>query len=539
MQGSRIIGSRALAVVAVVLSALGPFGLGSIAGCASFSGSVEELEDAGPGGEQPGSDSGAGPGSPDSGSASGSGGVTCAAHQRSTATGCVCAPGFGDQGGTCTWTGVLRDPEFVGDPAEAWTLVGGTLVPTEGGRVDFGTRGSVAQDVELPTVAEVGGALSLHTTITSTGPGPGPQEISFRGAELQSLLSPSLQLSTCLGEGVMGKALRMQALAAVGAPPIRPWSIQQIVIAPDPACPLPGQVPNGDFEATGGWSTLARPGASYEIAPSLGVSGTIGARIDSTQSCSAALQNLVSIPSAPTALEYAAKGGNGVDAPYTIALGLRQERLVATTLFRNQHTCVPRALLGQTVTLSFEANAACQMPFGLFVDDVKLVSDPACDAQPAVRGGDFEAPDSLTTWVQGSGTGTMTRTGSASTGFGLALARTFECDAASAETVVDVPVPSAGKGLALRFDATSPTGPTEVVVTVGSSLNASTFTFGPDGMSAPPPRQVCLHPASYGGVVPLSLRHSRTGSSTCTTVDITRVTFDNFRVEEDPACFVP
>lgn len=117
---------------------------------------------------------------------------------------------------------------------------------------------------------------------------------------------------------------------------------------------LPGRVPNGDFETVGGWSSLPLAGASYDIAKDLGVSACIGAQLTS---CAAALQNLVSIPSTPTALEYSVKEGEQSDA--TVSMGTFLHTSSATIGFEPSSTAVPNSASTRSRTAG-----SCRSRFG-------------------------------------------------------------------------------------------------------------------------------------------------------------------------------
>lgn len=508
--------------------------------CAAFDGSPSEL---GPDASTPGTTTADSSTPPDASQADASVPATsCGAHQRPTETGCACAPGFTDQGAGCVWTGIIRDPELVGDPAGVWTVVGGDFQDAGAGRVFFPSRGSVAQEIELPTLAEVGSPLALQT-VASAAIGSSAvrtQEVSFRGTGTQPVVSISPTFSTCLGEKVMGQALRLQAtgrhrLTLVGRDE---WAMHSMQIAPDASCPLPGQIPNGDFQSVGGWSTVAYEGAAYDISGGQGVDGSVGARVENATSCDASLSNVASIPNRPTAIEYAIRGAVG-STPYVVSVGTRSEARTATAVFQIVRSCLPRALQGQVAPVRFSAGATCTLPVGFIVDDVRLVDDPACAQEPALRAADFESATTFETWrtTSSNETASMSR-GPTATGLGLALERSKGCDYIYVATTLDVPVPPTGTGLALRFDTVGPLGAGRSSVSVGTSLYSKSLAFGGGDSTSSTPRQVCLDPESYGGLVDLTLMHDREGSIDCAASDPTKVVFDNFRLEEDPACAV-
>ena len=467
---------------------------------------------------------------------------SCGMHERATPGGCVCAPGFANAGAGCVWSGILRDPEFVGDPADAWAIVGGALDGADGGAVTFEGPGSVAQTIEVPTLAEAGGALALRTQLVEfdiTRQFLAQQELSFRGDSVHALAWPTTGLSTCLGERLMGRAFTLQASGRnqtlINLTDSR-WAIDRMHIAPDPTCPLPGQIPNGNFDGVGGWTTQNYPGTEYAFDPGTGVEATTAARVRFFDSCVGALRNVVSVPDAPSALEYTVKAPTS-NTPYLLTLGPQSERRRASTLYEKRRSCIPRGLWGQAVPVAFHAERTCTLPVEFFVDDVQVVADAACESVPALGNASFDGAGIVDQWLvtQSSGQGfvqTSVRAGNQS----LALTRSKLCDSVETSAAIDVPRPETG-GLALRFLTEGPLANSRATVSVGTALHRTSLAIDGVSSEAPTARSLCLSPESFGALVQVSLRHDHAGGDLdCSALAPTKVTFDDFTLVPDAAC---
>lgn len=487
--------------------------------------------------------------------------TTCQAHARcddasGTAT-CACVTGYALEGGACVWKGVVRDPGFVGEPADAWTLAGSAkLAPTAAGVRDPGVvnlqgasclASRVSQPIAMPGFAE-GEPLALELAATGSCtfdnplgldiPVPCTRPLSVAvGARglypFSSIFLVPAQTRVCLGERAFGGTFELAILPTSCSSRVKSLAVDHASIVPAPDCAAPGVVVNGDFEGNGGWTAS---GTGAEVAPGVGNASSRGGRLRHAKRCdgprlSGQLSVPLAVPAHP-ALTFTVKGTSG--RRMTVGLGgLHLASIGGTSVYEKVSLCLPEHARGMAPTLQLTADddapsGACGDPddYEFVVDDLKIEEDAACLDGFVVDGG-FEAQDARRHWTFFAGAGGSVSffksSTSAHTGMGYARVYQGQCDASTSLTgIATIPEPAQGGGPALEFWYRAP------------AATAVTFS-GPDGTLAPAgdgTRAVqCLDPRRPG--FPHVFSFGVSATSGCTPGSLS---LDDLRVTRDPAC---
>jgi hypothetical protein len=364
----------------------------------------------------------------------------CGAHARCLTSGdtasCVCVAGYFQSAGACVWGSLLQDPGFQDIPAGAWTIAqGATLAPRANGPIDPGelqldmtaicSAGTARQTITVPSVAD-SDPLALRITRTddcwTSGGTPcgGPATaITINGATTvftaTTLSRPTL---ACLGERaydgtydiVVGAGDRSNCALGDSVDIV----VDHLDIEPSASCPVPGTLPDGDFEGTAATWTASTPAndsggapAVAELSPGAGSRGTQAGHVSVGTACDyAQLQELISPPLAaiPNLAVQLAYHGTGA-APLQIALnGIAIGSVPAAGAdWSTARACVPEGLKGTTVKAGIGIaapsllGASCGDAASDFVfDDVQFVSDPTCPPTAWLLDGDFERSGATT-----------------------------------------------------------------------------------------------------------------------------------------------
>lgn len=485
--------------------------------------------------------------------------VKCAAHatcdDSAGAPACGCVVGYAPSGDDCAWAGVVRDPTFEDEPAGAWTLEGGvTIDATAAGAKDPGmaelktatcSAAAVKQSLEMPAAAsaeplamELFARGSCQITLFGTIPIPCIRPISLRindrGVEPIPLLMQDGSARMCLGESAFGGAIALELFPTSCASSVKSVALDHLDVVPAAECPMPGVVPNGDFEGPGGW---AASGAGAEVAAGLGNNGSRGGRLHSVSRCDAprltgALSVRLADPEKP-ALTFTVKGtqnrrmrvyGNG----YLIGM------VTGTSVYEKVSLCMPEHLKGMAGPLAFaleddRPDGACGDPddYEFVVDDLALENDAACDDPLLVAGG-FERADAARYWLASEDGGLVSfrrnAPASANTGGGFATVRQTTCaKSTSVRATATLAGASAGAG-----------GPAiEFFYKAGA---ATGITYSANGAALPPAAdwtksRVCF-PARRGGF-PASIELTTSADEPCASG---LLSIDDVRSVRDPAC---
>jgi hypothetical protein len=569
----------------------GTAGTGGTAGEAGKSVSASEAGEGGSAGErsgEAGSSAGAGTsgGSSGAGGAAGGGGSSaltcnpsCGAHQTcgvqgSTPT-CNCVAGYElTQAGSCVWGTVPADPGFQNIPAGAWTLgQGATIDPTAAGYIDPGhvtlshaascaPGAGVHQSITMPTLAQSQPlALTLVANvdcITKQAPDSCwamDVDAVVNGGTLSSYVevAPYVSHLGCLGERAYGGTFDLvirprsgQACSALYTDAI----VDHVQIAPWSTCPLPGTIPDADFDGatdtwktwTGGAEGLLRPVA--EIAPSLGSAGSAAALISPPLS----FPNL--------ALQVRFKGTAGTSArvvvdtvPLAVLTGTGTEVSSNVCLLESNKGMAQDLLLGIGLGVAnsppsdFTPCGAANQDF--VFDDLKFVSDPSCPATSYVADGGFERTDPASAWDRGlqSGGVLVAATGdtvgidtTAANVHGgqraLKMVNSDGCGVRSAAFPATIPASVNGAGPALQFFYKAPAltksklNVTANLATSGNLPAATNYTQA----------QICLDPTMSGQTVTVLLTLAGNAQGLCAAQPTETAWFDDFAVTTSASC---
>jgi hypothetical protein len=508
---------------------------------------------------------------------------------------CACAPGYA--GEPCEWVGVLEDPEFT--DVEVWsdTKNGATVIPSAEGASSQGgiarfqssvacSAGSVAQTVEMPSYEL---AEPLVASMTYRFQGVIGVVVGYGGVfrELtDSVLYPGWASErVCLGEAAYGGLVRFEVGASERLPDC--FSVPSGIIEVDrfdvvPAvsgeCPSPGEVHDGDAEGESGFWTFGveqngEGESAAQIVPGAGKGGSNGARIrkapDSTKN--ARMATKISVPLQTTLPSPALRFWHKASSPsvYVVELGtitpFRTVREPLDTIIGDgaAHTytyCVPPRYHGGVFDLTFKTSVAnFSGGMELVVDEVELVSDPACGTSselfdPSLDSAPNRWPGVAMNFDPELEPNTVRVTNDApearppNSGV-LEMRYTNNKARLTAETWVRVPAPTADAGPSLRFQSYAPADPgVELFWALGSATERPNCVGEPICSATPLSNTiaagggwrdvegVCL-PAEWAGRwfrVRLAVRPS---DEALEVFDPPRsVLFDNFEVDVDPGC---
>lgn len=377
--------------------------------------------------------------------------TTCAAHatcdDSSGAPTCTCVAGYVASDGDCVWSGVVKDPGFADDPTGSWELLGGVTIAAEHAGFDdpgiaelktetcteaFAKQSIITPPFESaePLALNVSGSGVCRSSIILLPPigfpPPGqnlvpcsnPISVRVAGYGLEPIASAMggapARGQVCLGERAFGGRVPLEVYATSCGSTTTSIVVDHLSIAPAPDCPAPGEIPNADFEGTGGWTAT---GSGAEVASGVGNDGSRGGRLHRTKRCDPApmLTGAISVPlSSPAhpALTFTMNGTNnrrmGVRAN-----GLLVGTVVGTAVFQKASLCLPERVRGMVASLAFaledDGPGACGDPdnSAFVFDDIKIEEDPSCEAPLFVVDGGFERADSSTYWAESRNGGSI------------------------------------------------------------------------------------------------------------------------------------
>ena len=525
--------------------------------------------------------------------AGGAGGTTpptctpaCGAHSKCVVSGttatCTCVAGYVMSGGACTWGTVPQDPGFQNVPAGAWKLEqGAVLNPTAGGNIELGdlefsksvlctSRGRGRQSITMPSYADsqiFGLKVASNGDCVQNGgfscQGAGAAIVINGGANIFAYNSLSAIATGCLGEraynGTFDIVVRPSSRTMCQGATTLDFFVDHVDIEPSTTCPVPGTLPDGNFDAaTNNWTPNLQmantPPPVGEILAGAGTSGSKAGHVSTGDFCQQALlQGPVSPPLASIpnlALQLSAKGTLGEKGTIQIA-GTRIGALTGTGAFQTAKICLPEMTKGMTQTLAFgimlpiSGGVGCGMhPKDFVFDDLTLVTDATCPATAWVPDPGFERTDPGSMWdsaisnngAAGGAAAVAIDATAANAHAGthsLKLTNNVGCGNATATFPISIP-PSAGTaGPALTFYYRAPTL-TSSNVTVTASTGTSGALVAAANYTAV---TVCLDPTTAGQIVPVML--NATGNSTlgCSQVYTAEsVWFDDFSVGTSTSC---
>ncbi len=427
------------------------------------------------------------------------GGVTCPLHARCDgATFCRCVTGYQLESGSCAWRGGPRDPGFTGDPA-AWSTPDGAVFDAsfDGALFSPGLlrapMGSVEQTFDMPSFAESEPfALDLAfqtvcpncayapvaevgtgSAFTSAPAGPGPRQAS-KGIWRAHL---------CLGDAAYGA---QSSLLLGGTLDPNGFYFDDLRYTPDPTCPRPGEVVNGDFELRGGWIPTSQAG----IVAGIGSQASRAAQLGAPSGADCGERKMTGRFSVPAAMSRPAVE-LALLAPIGMTVDLLVEDRPVATLAgagtENVETiCMKPWMRGLSTTLGLQSSCT---PGVAVIDDVRVVDRASCPLGAALTDGDFENAGRITVWSSyrdnNGGRGSVLHDGfdaHAGTGY-LKLVGDGLC-IASVTQDIQVPLPVGAAGPAVKLWAKgSTTGRLEVAsipVNVTSTYASYTFCLPPE-----------------------------------------------------------
>jgi hypothetical protein len=403
----------------------------------------------------------------------------------------------GDAGRGATDGGLLpadvapTDPEF--KDQKAWTLAGGAVIdPTAPGLDDVGelildrgavctSAGSAYQSIVIPSFAAAGPLALIHTAqrtcatkgLDCTG---GNAAVRFRDGAIAFAAGSALsKAKTCLGARAF--AGTFDFLVAAGdkndcADPMLSaleLRVDRLSISPDPTCPAPETIVNGNFEGTAGDWLLQLNNGSATIDPGIGEGGSQAGHITTSHLCqSPKLRGTQSVPMGDqVALSLLVKGTAGKAA--LVGEETNQARWASMTgsgVFETPRVCVPEYAKGMVLPLLLSTEtpqgACATLDVRDFVfDDLTFVTEPSCPKSTFVIDPGFERHSTVAQWnlsVDADGSvgqvaatvvqdATQAHSGTAA----LRLSTKQFCTSAHANTVITVPQPVAAGGPAIKF----------------------------------------------------------------------------------------
>jgi hypothetical protein len=500
----------------------------------------------------------------------------------SAATPATDAGTAGDEGAALTCGPVtVADPDFAG--GAAWNPVRGTTLAPGAATLDVVAmcdHGGIAQtlpssplacarplvltfDVSVQDVVSmsfaVGAGGGWNLPIVATGV---PTVNVCLGARLFGNTS-DLGVDLFLGPGNNVGGLCPPPPSGEAGPSL---ALTHVAIGADVlgACPLPGTVPNGDFEhGADGWTIKPGDGVA-EIAP-LGEGASSAIHLATTHFCEhPSLSETISLPTSAMvphpALRVWSRGsrnavasiriGTLVPTYYTGAtyLGGRDDAVAA-------NICLPRWAQGtvQPLQLSFvstQFTEECVSPGvrDYVIDSLAFVSDPACATDADAFDPSFEnvvdAPGVAPFWAleryddqRDSNVELVTDGGAAHTGrVGARFSASSPCPHASLSGAVTVPAPAgaAGPALKLWWRTGASTHDSLSVVMNAFSTAPRSLPLAPDWTQA----TICLDPHLAGRpeLLRISVLNIDGGGTCANGFEGETVDLDDLTLETDPSC---
>jgi hypothetical protein len=395
---------------------------------------------------------------------------------------CACNAGYTKASTACAWSGGPLDPSFENKPPGAWKLEGGASLEATGkGGVSPGLamfsascEGRVSQTFVMPAFADAEPlALEVSSYCTEGFLGLGctfaAYELGVSGRFDSPVLSPGaggdFRLARfCLGERAFGGKVSLSFTPSCGGGFDDRRGLDHAAIVPATACPAPGTIPNGNFDGTGGWEAAGADGAGAEVLVGGGTAGSRAGHLFASKRCvDASLTTTFSVPSSSLnrpAMTMTVKGSNATSMT-VVAAGTTLATVSGTGVFEKVSVCLPQWSRGLAIPLSLHVSGGsgvCSVvipTIDFLVDDLAIVSEPACPEPGLVIDGDFERKTSANPWMARLQGATLSFAGGAGAHGGTGYARlsgNATCDESSLSQSITVPdaVPGAG-GPQLRF----------------------------------------------------------------------------------------
>ena len=350
---------------------------------------------------------------------------------------CTCVAGYTMNGeAQCVWTGVVVDPGF--QTTTAWSAGGARIGSDVNGQYDIDPgvaefsgnalcnlarvtqtltmpKYSLAEPLvietrfrpsEVPRGLAVGIGGVWHNALTNLDY-LGPSGVNQGSSLLRTCLGPEAYApeSSAGPDAQIDLAVMPSWAAANCADPGSAVILDHVEIKPagPGQCPTPGTANNGDFEGDGGWdlqmNASGSPGATT-VEEAVGEGGTRGAHFHILATCVYAVaRDRISIPTsiASPAISYYARASAAMSQEVVVA-GLATQIPVGTAGSTTRF-CLPPAVRGSvqwfdTHSDSFPAGTCFlppSAPGDVFIDNLKVVDDPACGTNPAIADPGFEA----------------------------------------------------------------------------------------------------------------------------------------------------
>ena len=374
----------------------------------------------------------------------------------------------------------------------------------------------------------------------------------------------SVITSVCLGEraygGTFDLVIRPLDKSTCSLP--RDATVDHIDIAPSSTCPVPGTIPDADFDGTlNSWNThtsVEAPGnpTVSEIAPKVGSAGSAALHFGIGNSCNWAYANeIISPPLSMPNLALQVRFTGTAGAATTLSMdGVQMGVLRGSGTEVLGNICLPESSKGMTqdlelvlaADLGIGASLACRPVRQDYVfDDLKFVSDPSCPSRAYLADGGFErtdpaaawdstyASDPLVTLTTGAIVDIDTAAANVHSGNrALRMVNNNGCGVSWASTGATIPAALGGGGPVLQFfyKAPSLTNAALTVEVAGASsghlLAASQYA----------PAQLCLPPAMAGQFATLKLTLAGNVSGVCASQPAETAWFDDFVMTTSTDC---
>jgi hypothetical protein len=483
--------------------------------------------------------------------------------------------GYQPSGTSCVWGTVPQDPGFQNVPEGAWTIKpGATLTPAAAGYLDPGqlvfpksgpcSRSGAVQSITMPTVAQAEPlAVKISADadcISSLGPGcwPADTAVVINGGVITFDNQPSsIVNSACLGERAYGGTfdLEVRPLGQANCAVAHTDAIvDHVDIEASSTCPVPGTIPDGDFDGTlNTWGTFTNNSSGTtaapvaEIAPALGTDGSAAAHLSTGNICDEAeMAERISPPlSVPNlALQFGFKGTAG--ATLSVLLdSLTTATLSGTGAQASAHVCLLESSKGMTQFLDLGLDLPWSLTAGspltctpnardFVIDDLKFVSDPSCAATAYIADGGFERTDPAVAWDSTSHTGIDTTAANVHGGQrAMKMVNTSECGNEQVTFPVTVPPSATGAGPALQFFYKAPVlTNSNVSVTILGSLASGQLPAATGYTRS----QICLDPTWTGQSITIDATLAGKQNGACASIPAETAWFDDFTVTTSTDC---
>lgn len=516
----------------------------------------------------------------------------CGAHARCNESGpgrvCECVAAYAKSGGACAFTGAPANPEMT-DPA-IWASVGTgpTIEATAPGNVDAGeavldqtSMCGLASFKQTFTMPPLDRAEPFKLVVTHTLADPNfsafVQTTIGVGKQWMDLpVSRNLYRtdSFCLGAEAYGGPVDFR-VASVSSPNCASQTMAKLRIdrvavqVADPGeCPMPGSTVNGNFEGSTGWTFAASGGsATGGITAAAGEGASAGGRITGVNRCSeGTLSGTIALPTRTAVPNQAIDmfvAGNSFDRMVVGLGGKNVQTVIATNPGKHIRMCVPAWASGTTTQLSFFmqrfSDNACTTALArqFSIDNITVVSDPACSVATDVTDPGFERAANVTGPITGWGltNGYVNDTEGVNVNLvnspaiahaGNIALRMFwsnQCTGAEgsgADVAILVPPASGTAGPAVKFFSNSPAANSQTVTRLAiipKPNSLAPWSVDAAETGAYVQSTLCLPPQFVGRPVRLRATLGNTGGGGCIGAQPTETaTFDDFEVTTDATC---